>query len=132
MQTPKAINRPAPQCLSISTGNGKIRKICTCTYCKGLINENEGIPFFIIPPKIRVGKNRQGIHHNCLIDATKKFGIIIEGEITLDIVLWVLREEFNSIDAENDIGFARSHWLMNASEMIFGNSTALICKRTGW
>ena len=130
MQKLRAINRPAPQCLSLSTG--RIRKIYTCTYCKKEIDENEGTPFFIIPPKIRVGKNRQGIHHNCLIEATKKFGIIIEGEITFDIVLWVLREEFSSIDIKNDIGFARSHWLMNVSEMIFGSPAALICKRTGW
>jgi len=130
MKNATALDRPFPLCLLTPTG--KIRKIYTCTMCKNRAEEKDIDPNFIIPPAIRIGKERQYICPNCLILAVKEFGINIEGKIIPLAVLRILREEYANIDINKDTEFARFHWLMNVSEMIFGNPAAIICKRTSW
>ena len=130
MQTVITSHRQKPSYLFVP--NEKTHRIYVCTWCKKQAQEKEINPAFIIPSAIRVGKERQYICPNCLIKAVKEFGILIEGIITPQTVLEVLREEYAKINIHNDTESSRYRYLRNIADMIFGNPGVLHCKRTHW
>ena len=92
----------------------------------------DGEPFFEIPSGIRVGKDRQGIHRNCLLDAIKDFCIIMDMhlEINFTNALHTAQKEYTALKAIDDIGLARHRYLANFAGKISGNTGAIHCKLT--
>lgn len=129
MQKLRAINRPAPLCLRRPANKNREMNTCTCVYCKKMIHEDDE-SFFEIPPKIRAGKDRQGIHRNCLLDAIKEYSIIIDThlEINFENALYTARKEYTALRAIDDIGLARHRYLANFVGVISGNPGAILCK----